>query len=94
MVITMPQEYTYSIDRGEYDQRMARTNLLFMLEQHLDDETDKFLESELFKRLHHALVEATAARWCREVAVVRALAGVGITDYKIDITRAELTVEM
>lgn len=93
MVIEVPQNLMYSIDRGNYDQRIAVSNMVFILSHHLSDETDDFLNTELFKRLHNELLVSTIQRWCYEITVMKEIIGEVIPNYTFDSIRAELIVE-
>lgn len=93
MVFKVPQNLMYSIDRGNYDQRIAVSNMVFILSQHLNDETDNFLNTELFNRLHNELVIATIQRWCYEVTVAKDIVGKDVKSYTFDSVKAELIVE-
>ena len=92
--LTVPQNLIYNLDRVNYEQRMAVNQMVFMLTHHADDQTDEFLTSDLFKRLHQTLVVTTSQKWCSESAVIKELIGQMPNKYYIDINKSKILAEM
>lgn len=86
MIVTIPDNLIYSIDRGNFDRKMAVSNVVFILSQHINDETADFLETEFFQQLHEECCIAHIAKWCRDVYVLKQLIGSehSIKNYAID----------
>ena len=93
--MNIPNNLMYSIDRGVYDQKIAISNLSFMLSQHFNDSNTDFLYSELFKQLHEECVLANIKKWCREISVIEILLGknVALTSYAINNETGKLMVK-
>lgn len=94
MEIKIPDNYIYYIDRGLYDQKMKMIQMSFMLSNHVNDETDDFLKSDLFKRLHTELVTATAKKWCNENVIIKRLVGETPKKYILKDENTKILVEM
>ena len=94
MEYTVPHNLIYSIDRANYEQRMAIQHMVFMLTHHAEDQTAEFLDSELFERLQRKLTLATIKRWCSELIVIEAVINEKPKKYKIDVPTAKLIVEI
>lgn len=91
-IMKIPQKFVYALDRANYEQRMAMSQVCFMLEYHSHD--IDFLTSDLFKRLHKNLVTTTAQKWCSEVVVLKEMIGQVPQSYSIDIQNAKITMEV
>jgi hypothetical protein len=46
MIVSIPDNLIYSIDRGNFDRKMAISNMVFILSQHSNDKTADFLENK------------------------------------------------
>lgn len=95
MIIEIPNNLMYSIDRGVYDKKIATSNMAFMLSLHLNDTTASFLNTELFEQLHEECVLANIKKWCRETAVLEMLLGdvSSIAAYSINTETGKMTVK-
>ena len=95
MIINVPDNLMYSIDRGIYDTKIATSNLAFILSMHLNDENANFLESDLFNQLHEECCLEHIKKWCREISVIEILLGndTPIASYKIDTVLGKLMVK-
>ena len=66
MKINISNDHIYCLDRVNYEQTMAISQMAFILMHHVEDTNDDFLISDIFKRLHQKLVTATVQKWCTE----------------------------
>ena len=93
MEFNLTEDLGYAIDKGVYSQTMAVSNLAFVLYTHINDETDEFLNSEMYERLFEKVVRATAARWYYESEVISMYTQEPIVNYYIDTSLGILKVE-
>lgn len=91
-VIDIPESLCYILDRGFYEQEMAKSNLVFMLNLHINDLTDEFLKSECFCELQDDLINAMAKSYGIQKRVILELTGSNLNNYKLDTINGKLTV--
>ncbi len=84
--VNIPDNLIYSIDRGNFEIKMTISNVVFILSQHINDETADFLETEFFQQLHEECCIAHITKWCRDTYVLKKLIGSehSIQKYAID----------
>lgn len=56
--IEVPPKYKYVIDRGTFEFSRAIGNVAFLLDQHIEDADDSFLNSDIFKKRLNRAIEA------------------------------------
>ena len=60
----VPRQYRFIIDRGFFEISRAQSNLMFMLDKHLNDtDSTEFINSELFNTLLEKCIDARIECW-------------------------------
>ncbi len=49
--ISVPDNYKYVLDRGQFEYTRSLNNVVFMLNEHIKDNDDAYLDSDLHKTL-------------------------------------------
>lgn len=88
----IPEDLSYFVDRGLYEQKMSTTNMAFLLSQHSNDGNAEFLKSEFFEEMHEKLINNTASAWVIKNELVKTLTGEYASNYTIDTSERILTV--
>lgn len=88
----IPEDLSYYVDRGLYEQKMSTANMVFLLSQHSDDGNADFLNSELFEEMHEKLINKTASAWVIKNELVSTLTGEYSKDYIINTSERILIV--
>ena len=92
MIKYIPSDYTYCLDRANYEYVMAISQMSFILTHHAEDDDASFLRSDIFKRLHQKIIVASAQKWCAEAAVLKEVLGEVPKSYHIDLTNSTVQV--
>ena len=60
--IQVPEAYKYVLDRGMFEYSRALSNVSFMLDKHINDKDDSFMDDPLYVRLKERALETIVQR--------------------------------
>ena len=75
MVVQVPENMKYVLDRGNYEYSMAINNIAFLISQHIEDENADFLDTALFDKMQDKLLTKAIQRWMYNTGVLINLLG-------------------